>query len=122
MMEEKILSKVEEQRDKIVEWLATLVKIPSRTGEEGAAQEVVEKQYREMELEADVWEPDVEELFERFPEVAQYPSHWQHDLILPYQDLPNYEELVESNLLDVLNYKDRPNVVGTWKGSGGGRS
>ncbi len=121
-MEEKILSKVEEQRDKISESRATLVKIPSRTGEEGAAQEVMEKQYREMGLDVDVWEPDVEELFGKFPEVAQYPSHWQHDLILPYQDLPNYKELIESNLLDVLNYKDRPNVVGTLKGSGGGRS
>ena len=121
-MEEKILNKVEEQRDKIIESLATLIKIPSRTGEEGAAQEVVEKQYREMELDVDVWEPEVEELFERFPEVAQYPSHWQHDLILPYQELPNYKELLASNLQTVLNYKDRPNVVGIWKGAGGGRS
>jgi acetylornithine deacetylase len=122
MMEEKILSKVEEQREKIIETLAALVKTPSRTGEEGAAQELVEKQYREMGLDVDVWEPDVKELFEKFPEVAQYPSHWEHDLILPYQGLPNYKELIDSNLMDVLNYKDRPNVVGTWKGSGGGRS
>ncbi|MBW1695907.1 MAG: ArgE/DapE family deacylase [Deltaproteobacteria bacterium] len=121
-MEDKILSKVEEQREQIIESLATLVKTPSRTGEEGAAQQIVEKRYREMGLDVDVWEPDVEELFEKFPEVAQYPSHWQHDLILPYQDLPNYRELVESNLSEVLNYRDRPNVVGIWKGTGGGRS
>ena len=122
MTEEKILSKVEERRKEIVDLLAALIKIPSMTGTEGEAQDFVAKQYRDMKLDVEVWEPDVEELFKKFPEVAQYPSHWEHDLVLPYHDLPAYEDLLKSNMGDVLNYKNRPNVVGIWKGSGGGRS
>jgi acetylornithine deacetylase len=47
----------------------------------------------------------------KFPENAQYPSHWQHDLILPYSEKPTYQDLVKSGKIEVLNYKDRPNVV-----------
>ena len=122
MTEEKILSKVEERQKEIVALLAALIKIPSVTGTEGEAQDFVAKQYRDMQLDVEVWEPDVQELFNKFPEVAQYPSHWEHDLVLPYHDLPTYEDLLKSNMSDVLNYKNRPNVVGIWKGSGGGRS
>jgi len=122
MMEDRIIKRVEGKREEIVDLLKTLIKIPSMTGEEGRAQEFVVKQYKAMKLDVDVWEPDVEELFHKFPEVAQYPSHWEHDLILPYRDLPTYQDLIGSKEIDVLNYKDRPNVVGTWKGSGGGRS
>ena len=57
-----------------------------------------------------------------FPHIAQYPTHWQHDLILPYEQLPTYGALRESGLETVLNYRGRPNVVGVFKGSGGGRS
>jgi acetylornithine deacetylase len=122
MMEERILKKVEEKRDEMVDLLRALIKIPSMTGEEGKAQEAIAEQYRKMKLDVDIWEPDVEELFDRFPEVAQYPSHWQHDLILPYQNLPTYRELIASNMIDVLNYRNRPNVVGVWRGTGSGRS
>ncbi len=42
---------------------------------------------------------------------------------MTYQDLPTYEDLIISGKIEVLNYKNRPNVVGRWKGSGdGGRS
>ncbi len=122
MIEEKIMGKVEERRGEIVDLLAALIRIPSMTGTEGEAQAFVAKQYRDMKLDVEVWEPDVEELFKKFPGVAQYPSHWEHDLVLPYHDLPTYEDLLKSNMGDVLNYRNRPNVVGIWKGSGGGRS
>lgn len=122
IMEEKILGKVEERRKEIIDLLAALVKIPSMTGEEGKAQDFVAKQYRDMKFDVEVWEPDVAELFAKFPEVAQYPSHWEHDLVLPYHDLPTYEGLLKSEMRDILNYKNRPNVVGIWKGTGGGRS
>ena len=123
MIETRIIDKVEEKREKIIELLATLVKIPSLTGEEGEAQGFVAEYLKNIGLKVDVWEPDIKELFDKYPDVAQYPSHWQHDLILPYQDLPSYSDLVKSGKMDVLNYKNRPNVVGTWKGSGeGGRS
>ena len=108
-MENKILAKAEAKTQKAIDVLAALVQIPSLTGEELA--------------NVDLWEPDVEALFDKFPEVAQYPSHWQHDLILPYHQLPCYKDLVQSGKTDVLNYRNRPNVVGIWKGSGrGGKS
>ncbi len=122
MVEKKIADVVDSSRDAIVNHLSALVKIPSRTGEEGRAQECVAAHYRALGLAVDVWEPDVRELFEKYPDVAQYPSHWEHDLILPYDELPSYDALMASGKQDVLNYRDRPNVVGVWKGSGGGRS
>ena len=122
MVEDKIKENVEAAKDAIVKNLETLVRIPSRTGEEGKAQEYVASQYRELGLDLDIWEPDIKELFEKYPDVAQYPSHWEHDLILPYKDLPTFEAYMASGKTDVLNYKDRPNVVGIWKGTGGGKS
>jgi acetylornithine deacetylase len=121
-MEEKIAAKVEEKSEQIVDLLGQLVRIPSLTGEEGKGQEFVAGYLRSLGLQLDQWEPDVKELFDRYPEVAQYPTHWQHDLILPYETLPSYEALVESKKTDVLNYDGRANVVGTLKGEGGGKS
>lgn len=122
-MENKILAKAEAKTQKAVDVLSALVQIPSLTGEELAAQEFVAKYLKNLGLNVDLWEPDVEALFDKFPDVAQYPSHWQHDLILPYHHLPCYEDLIQSGKTDVLNYRNRPNVVGIWKGSGrGGKS
>jgi len=121
-MEEKILSKVEEKSKEIINLLSKLVKIHSLTGEEGEIQGFVEKYLKNLGLDVEVWEPDIEQLFSKYPEAAQYPSHWQHDLILPYQNMPTYADLVKTGTIDVLNYKNRPNVVGRLKGSGGGRS
>ena len=65
---------------------------------------------------------DIAALFERYPHVAQYPTHWQHDLILPYENLPTYAALEQSGLANLLNYDDRPNLVGIFRGTDGGRS
>ena len=116
------LALVERNRDRSVEELAQLVRIPSLTGEEGAAQERVAAMLRAAGARVEMMEPDVERIFAAFPNVAQYPTHWQHDLILPYQQLPTYRALKESGLEDVLNYRGRPNVVGRVPGTGGGRS
>ena len=105
-----------------VEALRELVRIPSLTGEEGEAQARVAAWLAELGAETHVAEPDVAACFERFPEVAQYPTHWQHDLILPYADLPTAAALRASGLEGVLNYRGRPNVVGVVRGTGGGRS
>lgn len=102
--------------------LAELVRIPSLTGEEGEAQRHVAGLLRGLGAATELLEPDTEALFARFPDIAQYPTHWQHDLILPYAELPTYEALRASGLEKVLNYSGRPNVVGTLKGTGGGRS
>jgi acetylornithine deacetylase len=105
-----------------VEALRELVRVPSLTGEEGAAQTRVAAWLSELGAETHVAEPDVFACFERFPEVAQYPTHWQHDLVLPYADLPTAAALRASGLEGVLSYRGRPNVVGVVRGTGGGRS
>lgn len=109
-------------RDRSIKTLVDLVQIPSLTGEEGDAQVHLADILRKAGANVDMAEPDIKGLFEAFPHIAQYPTHWQHDLILPYADLPTHESLKESGLEDVLNYDNRPNVVGSFKGSGGGRS
>ncbi len=119
---EAALALAAENRDRSIAMLADFVRIPSLTGEEGDAQAFLAAALHESGAEVSVEEPDVEALFERFPDIAQYPTHWQHDLILPYQDLPTYQSLQASGLEDVLNYEGRPNVVGVFRGAGGGRS
>lgn len=109
------------QEDSVAQ-LASLVRIPSLTGEEGAAQAHVAKLLTAIGFDVAMADPDLERMFDRFPEVAQYPTHWQHDLILPYDTLPTIEALRASGLETVLNYTERPNVVGTLRGTGGGRS
>lgn len=116
------LDRASSNRDRSVEALASLVRVPSLTGEEGDAQTHMAGLLNDLGAETESLEPDVAALFESFPMVAQYPTHWQHDLILPYADLPTHEALKKSGLEDVLNYRDRPNVVGTFRGTGGGRS
>jgi acetylornithine deacetylase len=119
---DEALAIAKRSREESVAALAALVRIPSLTGEEEKAQLHMANTLRGMGAEVLEAEPDVEKLFERFPEIAQYPTHWQHDLILPYAELPSYAALRESGLEDVLNYAHRPNVVGVIKGTGGGRS
>jgi acetylornithine deacetylase len=116
------LSLAERNRSRSIEALAALVRIPSLTGEEGLAQESVAASLRAIGAEVEMVEPDVERMFAAFPQVAQYPTHWQHDLILSYEELPTYRALAASGLEGVLNYRGRPNVVGRIKGTGGGRS
>jgi acetylornithine deacetylase len=102
--------------------LADFVRIPSLTGEEGPSQAHIAAWLAASGAEVDSTEPDIEALFAAFPDIAQYPTHWQHDLILPYAELPTSAALAESGLSGVLNYQDRPNVVGVFRGTGGGRS
>jgi acetylornithine deacetylase len=79
---------------------------------------------RELGLEMDIWEPDIRELFTKFPEIAQYPTSWQPelDLVLKFKDVCSYEQLMGSEYADRLNYRNRPNAVGLRRGTGGGRS
>ena len=123
-VEQKISAWVDENRDELIEELKSFLRIPSLTGYEGMAQKFIQAQYEKLGLELDVFEPDVKELFEKYPEVAQYPTSWEPelDLVIRYSDICTYEQWLNSGYADKLNYKGRPNVVGTWKGTGGGRS
>ena len=77
-------------REESVAALAALVRVPSLTGEEGAAQQQVAARLGDPGAEVSQLELDIAALFARFPNVAQYPTHWRHDLILPYAELPTY--------------------------------
>ncbi len=118
----RALALAAQSHERSIENLRTLVRLPSLTGEEGPAQTHMADVLRGLGAQTEVLALEIAALFERFPHVAQYPTHWQHDLILPYKELPSYAALEQSGLADVLNYEDRPNVVGTFRGTGGGRS
>jgi acetylornithine deacetylase len=84
---------VERLRPSIVSALQELVRVPSQTGDEGAAQQVVARMMRDHDLEVDVWEPDVEIL------------------------APHAESVTMKT-----GFAGRPNVVGVHQSGGGGRS
>ena len=123
-VEQSIKNWVDEHREELVEELKTFLRIPSLTGYEGEAQKFMKKQYENLGLDVDVFEPDIRELFERYPDVAQFPTSWEPelDLVIRTSDICTYDQWLNSGYADKLNYKGRPNVVGTWKGTGGGRS
>ena len=88
-----ILVAVKEAQDDAVEFLQQLIRIPSVTGQEGEIQGFLAETLKEMGLEVDVFEPDV-------------------------NVLRQYQGFVEPE----LSFSGRPNVVGVWRGEGGGRS
>jgi acetylornithine deacetylase len=88
-----VTREVEARRDDAVRLLQELVRVPSTTGDEGAVQEKVEHAFRGRGLEVDVWEAEARE-------------------VEPYRDHVGDQEA----------YENRPNVAGTRRGRGGGRS
>jgi acetylornithine deacetylase len=80
-------------RPEIVAALQELVRTPSQTGREGPAQDAVARLMRAHDLDVDIWEPEVTQL----------------------------EPHAESVTLG-RDFAGRPNVVGTCRGAGGGRS
>jgi acetylornithine deacetylase len=89
----QVIEAVDLLAPRAVELLQALVRTPSLTGNESAAQQIVAAAMREFALEVDVWEPAVADL-------APYAEH-----------VGEFE-----------TFAGRPNVVGAWRGSGGGRS
>jgi acetylornithine deacetylase len=98
-----VLKEIDRSRDKIIEFVERLVRFKSvnqilamnRKTEEKECQGFVAKKLRELGMEVDVWEPDPNEL-------------------------KKYGEKYSLNHRET--YKDRPQVVGTLKGTGGGKS
>lgn len=90
---EAVAAAVSALRLEIVAALQELVRIPSRTGAEGQAQEAVARLMRAHDLDVDVWEPDTATL----------------------------KEHAESVTL-AGDFDGRPNVVGVCRGRGNGRS
>ena len=96
-LKKKIFEHVNKSRDDITKVLQNMVRLPSVThppgGDEGRVQVYVEKLFREIGLDVDVFEPT------QVPGLTGHEGYW-----------------------DGLDYTGRPNVVGIWKGCGGGRS
>src|SRR5215211_7498003 len=84
---------VQARREDAVSLLQQLVRIPSVTGEEGAVGEVVRRAFSERGLYVDTWEATREETE-------------------PYRD----------HVGEQSSYENRPNVAGTKRGTGDGRS
>ncbi len=90
--EQKVLQAIDGMKDEIVAFLKKLVSIPSVTGEELEIQTFLARRIKEMGLEVDLWEPDLEAL-------KKHPAYLPSD-----------------------NYRSRPNLVGIYRGTGGGKS
>jgi acetylornithine deacetylase len=89
----KILETVDAGRDKAIKFLQEIVAIPSVTGDEGRIQTFLSDYLKKLDLEVDVWESDWEAL-------KKHPGYIPVD----------------------RGYEGRPNIVATWKGTGGGRA
>lgn len=95
-IQQRILSKAGQMEQESVKLLQELVRIPSVThppgGDEGPVQQRIAQQMRGMGLSVDVFEPT------EVDGIQEHPAWWPG-----------------------LDYQDRPNVVGSLKGAGGGR-
>lgn len=88
-----VLDAIDRNRDKAIRFLQKMVAIPSVTGDEAAIQAFISDYMKKIGLEVDMWETDWEKL-------KQHPGYRPVD----------------------RGYEGRPNIVGTRKGAGGGRS
>jgi acetylornithine deacetylase len=91
--QQKLITTVDQNRDKSIEFLRQMVAIPSVTGDEAAVQNFLAKHLAAMGLKVDMWETDWEEL-------KKHPGYRPVD----------------------RGYEGRPNIVAIFKGEGGGRS
>ncbi len=122
--EKQIVQYIEEHKESCIAFLKDLIRIPSITGYEKNAQEFVRKKISEFGVETEFLEPDLQKMFKLFPEVAQVPSIGEEGLDMPLltDDKFTYEQIMASPYDRLKSYKDRPNLIGRIKGTGGGRS
>jgi acetylornithine deacetylase len=90
---QRVLDQIDQNRDKAIIFLQKMIAIPSVTGDEAAIQKFVADYMSGIGIEVDMWDTDWEEL-------KKHPAYRPVD----------------------RGYEGRPNIVGTLKGSGGGRS
>ena len=89
----KVIETIDANSDKAVKFLQQMVAIPSVTGDEGRIQTFLSDYMTALGLNVDMWESDWEAL-------KKHPGYIPVD----------------------RGYEGRPNIVATWKGTGGGRS
>jgi len=90
---QEVLHIIEQQEYEIINFLQSLIRIPSITGNEKGIQTYIAKRLEEIGLVVDMWEPNLDRI-------------------------EKYEGYVPIE----LGYENRPNVVGVSQGRGGGRS
>ncbi len=90
---QKVLQTIDANRDKAIKFLQQIVSIPSVTGDEAKIQAFLSDYMTNLGLDVDMWESDWKAL-------KKHPGY------IPV----------------ARGYEGRPNIVATWKGSGGGRS
>lgn len=88
-----IVEIIDANRDHAIDFLRRMISIPSVTGDEAAVQKFVAQHMEGIGLDVDMWETDWEAL----------KKH------------PGYRPVARG-------YENRPNIVGTYKGTGRGRS
>ncbi|MEP9366340.1 ArgE/DapE family deacylase [Xanthobacter sp. VNH20] len=88
-----LLDTIDANRDKAIAFLQKMITIPSVTGDEAAIQNFLNEYMTNIGLDVDMWETDWEEL-------KKHPGYRPVD----------------------RGYENRPNIVATFKGAGGGRS
>ena len=89
----KILDKIDASKDHAIKFLQDMVAIPSVTGDEAAIQKHMYGYLKNIGLKVDMWETNWDEL-------KKHPGYRPVD----------------------RGYENRPNIVATLKGTGGGRS
>src|SRR5215217_8668118 len=88
-----VLQKIDDSREKAITFLQEMIAIPSVTGDEAKIQKFLADYMAKLGLDVDMWETKWEEL-------KKHPAYIPVD----------------------RGYEGRPNIVGTLKGSGRGRS
>lgn len=89
----KVIETIDADSDRAVKFLQQMVAIPSVTGDEGKIQAFLADYMKAIGLTVDMWDSDWEALK-------------KHSGYIPVD----------------RGYEGRPNIVATWKGTGGGRS
>ena len=92
-IKQNVLSAVDERRDEIIRFLQDLIHFQSVTGNEAGIQDFISRYLAAMNLNVDKWELNQQEL-------RKHPGYLPVD----------------------ASYRNRPNVVGVYRGKGGGRS
>jgi len=90
---EEVFNLIEGGKEEIVEFLRELISFPSVTGNELGIQQFIANKLKKMNLKIDMWEPDHNEL-------KKHPAYISTE----------------------SGYTDRPNLVGTYSGTGNGKS
>src|ERR1700751_5485305 len=90
---QKVLQQIEANKENSLKFLQKMVSIPSVTGDEGAIQKFLADYLTKMGLDVDMWETNWDTL-------KKHPGYTPVD----------------------RGYEGRPNIVATWKGTGGCKS